>query len=124
MRLTELDPRWLEESGRKVGFVFRCPTKRDVWQTCMLEAGRRQFVCDACRPTCQEWCCPHSQMGLAVRAGAISNDDDCHNIQAAKWDVAWRVHGALDFSVLTVTPSIDGSPGGLWHGFITEGQIR
>jgi hypothetical protein len=28
-----------------------------------------------------------------------------------------------DFASLTVTPSLDGSAGGLWHGFITNGEI-
>ncbi len=26
MKLTDLEPRWIEHDGRRVGFVFRCPT--------------------------------------------------------------------------------------------------
>lgn len=30
---------------------------------------------------------------------------------------------AATFETMTVTPSLDGSAGGLWHGFITNGVI-
>jgi hypothetical protein len=40
-----------------------------------------------------------------------------------KEEVAWRFEGN-DFATLTVTPSIDASNSGNWHGFITNGEIR
>lgn len=38
----------------------------------------------------------------------------------------WTVAGGIEnasFDSMSVTPSLDGSAGGLWHGFITAGQI-
>jgi hypothetical protein len=117
MRLLDLDPKWLIEDGRKVGFVFRSPAKPEWWQTCFFEAGRKFLVCRD--PECYKqdrWDCPHSQIGL-VRAAGIQDS----KVQGCKIDCAWTTHGELDFATLTVTPSIDGSAGGLWHGFITNG---
>jgi|GEM_PF-1492764 len=120
MRLSELDPRWLCEGGRKVGFVFKSPTDPKWWQTCFFEAGRKFLCCPD--PQCQandHWSCPHSQVGLCEAAGV-----DANWVQGCKRECAWTAHGELDFAVLTVTPSIDGSAGGLWHGFITNGEVR
>ncbi len=119
MRLLDLDPRWLTEGGRKVGFVFRSPTSDKWWQTCFFEPGRKFLTCN--RPECygaDRWNCAHSQSGLAEAAGV-----DPSWVQGCKTDCAWQAHGALDFASLTVTPSLDGSAGGLWHGHVTNGQI-
>ena len=42
--------------------------------------------------------------------------------QASGWTVAGGIENAT-FDTMTVTPSLDGSAGGLWHGFITNGEI-
>lgn len=119
MRLTDLDPRWLMEDGRKVGFVFKSPTDPKWWQTCFFEAGRKHFTCpDPACYTQDRASCPHSQAGLVKAAGI-----DMEWFQGCKRDCAWVVDGDLDFATLTVTPSLDGSAGGLWHGFITNGEI-
>lgn len=39
-----------------------------------------------------------------------------------KWNIAGGIEAA-SFDTLTVTPSLDGSAGGNWHGFITNGEI-
>jgi len=119
MKLTDLDPRWLTEDGRKVGFVFRSPTDARWYQSCFFEAGRKLMTC--AEPACYEsdaWCCPHSQLGLAAGAGL-----NTEKVQGCNINCAWTAQGELDFATLTVTPSLDGSPGGLWHGFITNGEI-
>ena len=49
------------------------------------------------------------------------------NTQGCKQNCLWVVAGGIehaDFSTLSVTPSLDGSQGGLWHGFITNGEIK
>lgn len=119
MRLTDLDPRWLIENGEKVGFVFKSPKDPKWWQTCFFKGSRKFLVCG--EPACYEadqWSCPHSQVGLCKAAGV---DEDW--VQGCKFGCAWTVHGPLDFATLTVTPSLDGSAGGLWHGHITNGVI-
>jgi hypothetical protein len=38
----------------------------------------------------------------------------------------WQIAGGIErasFEMMTITPSLDGSPNGNWHGFITNGQI-
>lgn len=117
MRLLDLDPRWLIENGHKVGFVFKSPTDAKWWQTCFFEAGRRLMSCDGCKEK-DQWHCEHSQAGLCEAAGV-----DPMWIQGCNRECAWKAHGELDFATLTVTPSLDGSAGGLWHGFVTNGQI-
>jgi hypothetical protein len=119
MRLLELDPRWLIEGGRKVGFVFKCPTDPKWWQTCFFEAGRKLMCCtlEVCQNNRDDANCPHSQLGLVAAA-----DVDPSWVQGCTASCAWG-HGDLDFATLTVTPSLDGSAGGLWHGFITNGEI-
>ncbi len=36
MRLIDLEPRWLLLDGKRVGFVFRSPTKPEWFQSCFL----------------------------------------------------------------------------------------
>jgi hypothetical protein len=38
----------------------------------------------------------------------------------------WQIAGGIEnasFQTMTLTPSLDGSPAGNWHGFITNGHI-
>lgn len=107
MRLVDLDPKWLLVDGRRVGFVFRSPTRpdcRDWWQSCFVEAtpiSAQLDLFDAC---------------LGEHA----------MVQPCKPSFAWTIVGgiaAADFATITVEPSLDGSPGGLWHGHIKAGEI-
>jgi len=107
VRLTELEPRWLVKDGRRVGFIFRCPTRRQCWQSCFL----------ASPPHREQW---------ALFAEALKGDDEDrefgrHDVQGSREGTHWSIEG--EFENLTVRPSIDGSPGGNWHGFITNGEI-
>jgi hypothetical protein len=112
MRLCDLDPRWLTKDGRRVGFIFLSPTRKNGpvhWrQTCFFEKTpfreQRALV----------W---------AEMADQADEDREFGNWQPCKQDFAWKLHGEPNFETLTVTPSLDGSAGGLWHGFITNGQI-
>lgn len=36
----------------------------------------------------------------------------------------WNLQGQEDFETLTLTPSIDASASGHWHGYIRNGQIE
>jgi len=104
MKLTDLDPRWLTPDV----FIFRNPTGSNYWLTCKRIAmlGKEQYRLvygDHMDPrTKTEW------VGKCV----VLTTPDC----------AWRFDGN-DFASLTVTPSIDASASGNWHGFITSGQI-
>lgn len=123
MRLTDLDPVWLIYEGRRVGFAFRCPlggNKRRMWQTCFVE----QF------PAMGDWRMVGNRhrSGPATQAGIVdaSAPQTEQQYQLCKEGCAWTIAGGIEsasFETLTVTPSLDGSAGGLWHGFITNGEI-
>lgn len=104
MRLVDLQPRWFGfGENPRAGFVFLCPHCRKVWLSCKSIAlpMREQMRI-------------FSRLGLqATAVGA--------NVVPTKPEFAWSVAG--DFESLTVTPSIDASPSGDWHGHITAGAI-
>lgn len=100
MKLNELDPKWLIKDGKRVGFTFVSPTNPQWRQSCFAVAGIRI----------------EEQMELF-------GDDD---MQPCNSKVAWHIKDgieAADFATMTVTPSLDGAAGGLWHGNIIDGQI-
>lgn len=49
-------------------------------------------------------------------------EDMSHLIVASKDECAWKIDGP-DFETMSVTPSIDASAAGHWHGHITGGMI-
>ncbi|SEC00360.1 hypothetical protein [Bradyrhizobium erythrophlei] len=106
-RLADLDPRWVMKNGSRVGFTFRCPTDPRWRQLCKVVP----------LSTREQW-------------SLLSGGEDGHeaeHTQTARHDVCWTIKGgieAAEFDTLTVMPSIDGSAGGLWHGFITNGEVR
>lgn len=105
MRLTELEPRWWGDGDRHhLGITFLCP---------------------------------HCQV---VRLGiAFSNPPDgaqAHSLETTS--LMWHVHQARtfdvppgclwhrtgdDFETMSVTPSVDASKSGHWHGHIANGEI-
>lgn len=96
MKLTELEPRWIYKA--KV-FAFRCPHCRNVWLTCKtveMDHGKQFEIIEATFG---------DEIAIACKPSA-----------------SWKASG-LDFEKMTVTPSLDASAAGHWHGFITDGQI-
>lgn len=108
MRLIDLDPRWLTREGLKIGFAFFSPINPSYRQTCfvVMDLGFK------------------GQLKAMEQAGLV--EEDSGNWQACRNDFAWNIEGGIEnakFETITVTPSLDGSKGGLWHGFITNGEI-
>jgi hypothetical protein len=114
---------WLTFEGRRVGFIFRSPVNRDWWQTCFVECFERMNQDVGHAHATGEWrFAGDSQAGI-VRDSAPSVGS---KYQLCNPTCAWSVQGGIEgatFESLTVTPSLDGSKGGLWHGFITNGEI-
>lgn len=112
MKLADLDPRWIMQDGRRVGFVFRSPTRQQCWQSCFVNSPPRR----------EQW---------ALFAEMFKGDEDDRefgraDVQGCKEGTKWAIAGGIedaDFATLTVTPSLDGSAGGNWHGHITNGEI-
>ncbi len=98
MRLIELDPRWycVGAQSNRVGFTFDCPH------------------------------CPDSgvRLGIAVQLDGTNFDPDPDNPQQfPAGEHVWTITGGDSFENLSVSPSVDASKSGHWHGFITNGQI-
>lgn len=103
-KLTELSPQWIDEAGVKMGILFTCPH-------CMTQ---RLFV-------------PFTKMKVSEQYALLAfngiPEDQLHHIAVGNPNQAWQQNGK-GFSELSLTPSVDASPSGCWHGFITDGEIR
>lgn len=101
MRLLDLQPRWIYKN--KV-FTFLCPHCRKTWLTCKrVVMGHTQ-----------QWEIFAKEFGVGTGdpAWAVGCEAEC----------AWQF-STLDFATMSVTPSLDASKSGHWHGHITDGQI-
>ena len=105
MRLTELHPQWLSPDV----FIFRNPTGGTHWLTCKRVPMR---IRDQRRLVYGDYMDSATKTEWFERIVVMTNPDS-----------AWRFEGN-DFETLTVTPSINASASGDWHGFITAGEIR
>lgn len=99
MRLVDLKPRWWGARDRRgLGMSFECP-------------------CPVCRLAAHE--------GYAYRiviafSNPLDGGEPAADIVAGPH---WHREGD-SFEDLSVTPSIDASHRGHWHGFISQGDVR
>jgi hypothetical protein len=98
VKLIELEPRWIHSDL----FVFRCPHCRKDWLTC-----KRISMPD--------------QVQYDLYEQAFGADWNMEVVPCSP-SFAWSIVG--EFENLTVTPSIDASKSGHWHGHITNGEIQ
>lgn len=96
MRLTDLEPQWLTPDM----FMFKSPSGHGDWLTCK-----------------------RVPMGLKEQYDMIYPAHKGKIVVQTVEGMAWKFEGN-DFATMTVTPSIDASASGNWHGFITNGEIR
>lgn len=97
MRLAELQPRWIHPTV----FIFVCPCCRSMLLSCKTAYMSRE-----------------EQYALFQRLSGWRADHIVPTVPGC----GWRVTGTLPD--ITVTPSIDASAAGHWHGHITAGEIR
>lgn len=122
MRLIDLDPTWLTFEERRVGFIFRSPIDLTWWQTCFVEKFYLMKGRDGTYRSDDEWCAPDSQSGIVQTCKPEATE----RFQGCNVDHQWTIEGGINdtnFDTISVTPSLDGSAGGLWHGFVTNGEI-
>jgi hypothetical protein len=98
MRLLDLDPFWIDPNV----FTFRCPVCRDVFLSC------KRVAMDV-----------FDQQRLFID---LFGEDVGRTVVPCEKDKAWQM-SSDDFATITVTPSIDASASGHWHGSITNGVI-
>jgi hypothetical protein len=97
MKLTDLEPRWYETTpGNRVGFTFECPH-------CAGSGSR---------------------LAVATHLDGTNMDPDPANLQQfATGETVWDVTSGSSFADISLSPSVDASRHGHWHGFITNGEI-
>lgn len=114
MRLLDLDPQWLELDGKRVGFTFISPKQKPH------KRADGTLSPNIWRQSCFAVKLPHRvQWELFEKAGHES-------VQGCNPDCAWTIDGGIEkatFETITVSPSLDGSRGGFWHGHIIDGKI-
>jgi hypothetical protein len=105
VRLIDLEPQWIHENV----FVFRCPHCRALW------LSRKNVA----MPDREQWDLFEQHFGEDWMTLAVV---------PSRAEFAWAFQGIdsarESFDGLTVTPFIDASASGHWHGFITNGEIR
>lgn len=102
MKLTDLSPRWKADgSDPHAVLVFKCPCCQSAWLTCKFVPMKIS-----------------RQMELVEDEGRASGG----NVVPSRQDFAWSRTGD-DLATISVTPSVDASASGHWHGFITNGQV-
>lgn len=95
MKLSDLDPHWyaLEEGGPRVGLTFLCPH------------------------------CRIQRIGVTFHhRGREAIEDAYIHARASAGELIWTEDGE-DFNNLSLTPSVDVSAAGHWHGFVTGGEV-
>ena len=106
MRLTELDPRWIHPNV----FAFLCPHCRKFYLICKNVEMKKS----------EQYELFEKEFG----------PDWNERVVPAKPEMAWTITGTVPpgnaafIQDCTVTPSIDASASGHWHGFITAGEIK
>jgi hypothetical protein len=124
VRLTELEPKWWAEPGRRgQGVVFRCPHCRGGF-ICVpfanpLDGGAPWDVgTEQRRPISKLW---------DLLYGGLEEPRGDGVIAKGTWVIPpgclWQRAGDT-FETLTLSPSVDASRAGCWHGFLTAGEIR
>jgi len=106
MKLTDLNPRWFSvgrDNKNIAGISFLCP------------------------------CCKKIRFGVRVNHSEphiiqVERDPEITHISSQVWKISGDNpsfnglnHGG--FENVSLTPSIDGSKSGHWHGFITNGEV-
>lgn len=105
MKLLDLDPQWLLKDGKRVGFTFLSPNNATVRMSCFPDPPDTSDQIDIFEAA-------HGERSLVA---------PCNPAQ--HWSIAGGIEGAT-FETMAVRPSLDGSAAGLWHGYITNGEIK
>lgn len=131
MKLTELKPRWLEFGGQPIAIMFLCPhcagKGPETWLTCFFVAAGTLPKVPADYPIeGLRW--SRGERVLFYEAFKDMGHPDpaegaYHDVVGCKPSCAWA-KTSDDFSTMSVTPSLDASASGHWHGFITDGEIK
>jgi hypothetical protein len=130
VRLTDLKPRWLEYNGARIAIMFLCPhcaSKGDTWLTCFFVAAATlprlpdDFPIEPLRGSRGERALFYE--ALKDLAHPDPTEGAYHDVVDCRATSAWN-RTSDDFATMSVTPSLDASASGHWHGYITAGEIK
>ncbi len=114
MRLVELEPRWFAEQGRHgQGLSFWCPCC--VGKPCAVRLGV------AFAPTLDGG--PPINLGSKTLFPALWPKEGERPVTTVPPGIHWQRTGE-GFDSLTLSPSVDASAAGHWHGFVANGEVR
>lgn len=111
MKLIDLSPQWIIKDNQKLGIVFLCPH------------------CNGQTPRTWLSCFQVPQGHIAGPDGEyelfshLIPEEELHHAVPCQRNHAWQFTGDT-FENLSITPSIDASASGHWHGYITNGEIK
>lgn len=109
MRLTELNPRWCAVVGRHgQGVTFDCPHCR-----------KARLVVFFANPLDGDGRLPLKKYGLELYE--TEHDLSPKGTEVVPAGFHWERTGD-SFETLTLTPSVDASASGHWHGHVRDGQ--
>lgn len=119
MKLTELKPKWMQHEGQNVAIIFLCPDcvrgickqKPLTWLTCTFVA------------------LGHKEQAAMIEDVIARYPEDFKATDTEEHDVVHCEKLAWERSVkileeISITPSLDASRAGHWHGHVTNGEIR
>jgi hypothetical protein len=106
MRITELEPRWSRDANGNNGISFLCPH-------CLVQ--RLAVLVDHATPHLVNVPFPDS-------SNINVNQKQCWQITGDAPTFDGLNHGGFDN--VSLTPSVDASEFGHWHGHITNGEIK
>ena len=115
MRLTDLNPRWFAEEGRQgQGVTFECP--------CCVGKPNGVRLAAAFVPALDDGP-PISRKASTLYPLLWPRDGIADGVVTVPPGIHWQRTGD-SFEDLTLSPSIDASPAGHWHGWLQGGEIR
>jgi hypothetical protein len=115
MRLAELEPRWWSQDGRHgQGVTFRCPCPR-------CQAGPRTVRLAVAFANPLDLGDPVDMGHKKAWWPAMGGGPHCEDLVPP--GIHWNRTGDT-FDTLSISPSVDASAAGHWHGFITKGEVR
>lgn len=127
MKLADLNPRWLERDGTRLGLILQCPhcVAAGLTRPALGEAWHHKQHVSLL--TCFFQPTPKKEQFKLLWAAGEELDEDGYpsvHIIPCNPSAQWKVVGGSDFADLSLAPSLDASAAGHWHGHLTDGEIK
>lgn len=123
MKLADLNPRWFAEEGRRgQGVLFDCPGCRAGVCADAKDGGRPFRLAVAITPLDGGAPFPIKKMETLFSAIEAAEGEEWTG-RVVPPGIVWGRTGET-FETLSISPSVDASASGHWHGHVSEGVAR